>query len=113
MENLRMPPPPPDPIEVVDAAGDTVLTVVPGTIARVVRNVGGAVQQAGAQAVQAVNSPKDTPADAPPDPVSLGTGAVNYVLAIPKGVMGVITGIFNGVSESIADVEGRGRRLTR
>lgn len=111
-EGLKAPPPPPDPLSVVDAAGDVVVSALPGTVARVVRNVGAAVQGAGAEAMGAVSSVKDAPGDVPPDPVSLVSAGINYVLAVPKGGLGVIKGIFTGVEESINDVTSRGRRLT-
>ncbi|MFH1486821.1 MAG: hypothetical protein ABIH46_12190 [Chloroflexota bacterium] len=100
----------PDPIKVVDGIGDVVMEV-PKLPARIVQSVGGAVAGMGADMKAAADQITNVPDDMVPDPVTLVTGVVNYVVAIPKGVVKAIGGGISSVGDTLGSIESRLRRL--
>jgi len=110
-EGLKAPPPPPDPLNVVDAVGDLVMQI-PAIPGRVAQNLGAAVQAGGSRAMQAVGVAKVDPGDVPPDPVSFVRGGVDYILNVPRTAVEGVKGVLDAIGETVDDVMSRGRRLT-
>lgn len=102
----------PEPLKVVDAIGDVILHI-PALPAKIVQRVGSAIQGAGSEQEGAVKSITDVPGDAIPDPVTFVAGALDYVIAIPKGAVGVVKGAVEGIGDTLGSAQERLRRLVR
>ena len=102
----------PEPLKVVDAIGDVILQI-PALPAKIAQQVGSAVQGFGSEQLAAVKSTTDVGGDALPDPVTFVAGALDYVIAIPKGAVAVVKGMVEGVGDTLGSAQGRLRRLVK
>lgn len=102
--------PPPAPLQVVDAIGDLILHI-PKLPAEIVQRVGAAAAATGGEMEQAVKHTTDSPDI--PDPITLVTGALDYVLALPKGGINAIRGVADGVTDTFGSAQQRLRSLGR
>lgn len=107
---MQAPPPPPDPLEVIDAVGDVVMHV-PRLPAEVGHRLGAATQHAGSSMEAAVRRTTDLAGDAPPDPITFVFNGLDYVAAIPRGVFEGAGGVFNGIVETFNSAMARIQRL--
>ena len=101
---------PPEPLKVVDAIGDVIMHA-PRLPAEVVQRAGAAGASMGTEMEAAVKRVTDIPGDVLPDPITFVTGALDYVFAVPKGAVGVVKGVADGVAETLSGVQQRLRRL--
>jgi hypothetical protein len=105
-----MPGKPPGPEGVVDAVFDTVLAI-PKLPSEVAQRVGQASASMGNEMEAAVRKSTDFPDDELPDPITVVSGAIDYVLSIPKGAATGARGVFDGILQTAGDVQSRWRRV--
>lgn len=98
----------PPPLKVVDAIGD-VLLHIPKLPAEIVQRVGTAAVSTGGEMDQAVRRSTDAPGI--PNPVTFVTGAMDYVLAGPKGGLKVLMGVADGALDTFSSAQQRLRSL--
>lgn len=103
-------PPIPNPLKVIDAVGDVVMTI-PRVPADVVQRAGAAISGAGAGMEAAVNKATEIADDMPPDPITFVFGAVNYAIAGVKGGVDGVAGAVVGVGDSLSQAASRVQRL--
>ena len=98
----------PSPLAVVDAVGDSVMQV-PATVGRVIGNVAGAISGGGRQMESAANRVANT--GGLPDPGTVVGAAVDFVAAVPSGLLGAVTGGLDGVRAGVDGIVGNVRKL--